>query len=565
MRHARGEHDLTCAEGALTPPASTGYRSAPMSLRRLLLLSLLLTSVSTPAAQAADDQQSIMMDDDQLLYRSESTRGRTLTTMRSLGADAIRVSVLWRVVAENADLTNADIDKLDGEAKKKRARKQRMRFKPSDPRTYPTRNWDRYDNVVKEATSLGMRVYFTLTGPGPRYGHKIAPPSQRANAGTYKPYPSRFRSFVEAVGKRYSGSYKDENAIRGLLPRVALWSIWNEPNQPGWLTPQWEKRGGETVPASPGLYRRLFVAGRQGLERSGHGDDVILLGETSPLGSPLRGPRNGIRPVPFLRELACIAPNGQQYVGVAAQRRDCVYYAVSGPLKATGYAHHPYTKKGVPTVAPKVPDEVTIANIASLGPLLDTISDQSGGKIPRDLPILLTEFGYESNPPDPRNGVSLMRQAQFNQLAEFLAYQDPRVKAMTQFLVRDAAPLKRFAKGSRFYWFTYQSGLYNLKGQAKPAAYGYTFPLVLFPAGEGVIGFWGQMRFRPNGSDDTVVFMWRPDTKTDWAPLGAPVKTNFRGFFSGSVPIPGPGGQYRAGFLDAETGAVKVSSLFTAP
>ena len=66
-------------------------------------------------------------------------------------------------------------------------------------------------------------------------------------------------------------------------------------------------------------------------------------------------------------------------------------------------------------------------------------------------------------------------------------------------------------------------------------------------------------------SDDTVVFMWRPDTKTDWAPLGAPVKTNFRGFFSGSVPIPGPGGQYRAGFLDAETGAVKVSSLFTAP
>ena len=536
-----------------------------MSLRRILCFSLLLAALLPSAAQGADDQLSIMMDDDQLLYRTERTRARTLVTMRSLGADAVRVTVLWRVAAEGANLSNAEIARLPSAAAKQKARKQKARFKASDPRTYPTRNWDRYDNVVKEATDLGMRVYFTVTGPGPRFGHKLAPPSQRRNAGTFKPYPSRFRSFVEAVGKRYSGAYKDENATRGVLPRVGTWSLWNEPNQPGWLTPQWENKDGETVPASPGLYRRLFVAGKQGLGASGHGGDVILLGETSPLGSPLRGPRNGIRPVPFLRELACVAPNGQQYVGVAAERRDCTNYAVTGPLNASGYAHHPYTKKGAPTVAPKVPDEITIANIGSLGPLLDTISDQSGGKIPRDLPILLTEFGYESNPPDPRNGVTLQRQAQFNQLAEFLAYSDPRVIASTQFLVRDAAPLRQYAKGSYYYWFTYQSGLYNVKGQAKPAAFGYTFPLVLFPAGEGVIGFWGQLRFRPNGSEDTAIFMWRPNTTAEWVALGDPVKTNFRGYFSGSVPIPGPGGQYRAAYLDPETGAVKVSSLFTAP
>ena len=536
-----------------------------MSLRRVALATLLLMTICAPAAHAALDQASIMMDDDQLLYRDNATQARTLVTMRKLGADAVRASILWRTVAEGADLSDGEIARLKTDALSKKARAQRKRFKASDPRTYPTRNWDRYDNVVKEATNLGMRVYFTITGPGPRYGHKLAPPSQRANAGSFKPYPSRFRSFVEAVGKRYSGAFKDENGIRRPLPRVDIWSIWNEPNQPGWLTPQWERRGGELVPASPGLYRRLFVAGRQGLERSGHGDDVILLGETAPLGSPQRGPRNPIRPVPFLRELACVAPNGQPYAGPAAVRRDCPYFGVSGPLKAVGYAHHPYTKKAAPTTPPKAPDEITMANVSGLGPLLDAISDQSGARIPRDMPILLTEFGYESNPPDPRNGVSLQRQAQFNQLAEFLAYNDPRVKATTQFLVRDAAPLRRFKKGSRMYWFTYQSGLYNLKGQAKPAAYGYTFPLVLFPAGEGVIGFWGQMRFRPNGSDDTVVFMWRPDPKTEWTPLGDPVKTNFRGYFSGSVPIPGEGGQYRAVYVDPETGAVKVSSLYTAP
>ena len=75
-------------------------------------------------------------------------------------------------------------------------------------------------------------------------------------------------------------------------------------------------------------------------------------------------------------------------------------------LKATGFAHHPYTKKTAPTVAPKNPEEITIANIGTLGPLLDTLAAQSGGKIAADLPIFLTEFGYESEP-DPRNGIPL--------------------------------------------------------------------------------------------------------------------------------------------------------------
>ena len=33
----------------------------------------------------------------------------------------------------------------------------------------------------------------------------------------------------------------------------------------------------------------------------------------------------------------------------------------------------------------------------------------------------MTEFGFETNPPDPYNGVSLDRQAKFNQLGEFMA------------------------------------------------------------------------------------------------------------------------------------------------
>ncbi|MDQ3722372.1 MAG: hypothetical protein M3376_04745 [Actinomycetota bacterium] len=539
-----------------------------MSLRTLSALTVLLACLCAPVAQASEDQASIMMDDDQLLYRNNVTQTRTLVTMRSMGVDAVRATVLWRIAAEGADLSNKEIERIKGAKNRAKARAQRIRFKPNDPRTYPTRNWDRYDNLVKEATKLGMRVYFTLTGPGPSYAHQIAPPSQRRNGGTYRPYPARFRSFVEAVGKRYSGAYRDENAIRKVLPRVALWSLWNEPNQPGWLSPQWEKVGGQVVPVAPTLYRELHQAGVQGLERSGHGSDAIFLGETAPLGTDKTGPRDAIRPVPFLREMLCLKPDGTPYDGPDAARRRCQDFVKNPTLKATAFAHHPYTKKAAPTIAPKNPDEITIANIGTLGPLLDTLAAQSGGRMAADLPIFLTEFGYESEP-DPRNGIPFARQAQFNQLAEFLAYNEPRVMATTQFLLKDAAPLKRspitgkaYKVGSREYWFTYQSGLYNTRGRAKPAAFAYTFPLVVYPAGDGVVGFWGQARFRPNGASDTVAFMWRPEPKAPWQQISEGLATSPRNFFSGSVPIPGPGGEYGAAYIvpATETEAEKIGA-----
>jgi hypothetical protein len=552
---------------ATTRGGATLYRSAPMSLRRLAFATLLLAALCAPAARAAPDQASIMMDDDQLLYRNGVTQSRTLVTMRSLGADAVKATVLWRVVAEGADLSDAEIARLKTEKLRDKARAQRKRFKPDDPRTYPTRNWDRYDNLVKEATSLGMRVYFTVTGPGPRYGHRKAPPSQRANAGTFKPIPTRFRSFVEAVGRRYSGQYRDENGVRRPLPRVALWSIWNEPNQPGWLSPQWEG----DVPSSPYLYRELYQAGYEGLQRSGHGNDAILLGETAPLGSDSKGPRNGIKPVPFLRELVCIKPDGTPYTGPEATARHCDDFAKKGPLKAVGYAHHPYTKKAAPSVAPKSPDEITMGNIGALGPFLDQLSAQSGGLIPTALPIFLTEFGYESNPPDPRNGIPYLRQAQFNELADFLAYNDPRVFATTQFLVRDVGPLKQYPKGSRLYWFTYQSGLYSVRGRAKPAAFAYTLPFLTFPAGDGVTGVWGQFRFRPNGAQDVAYVYWQPKATSElcgtgsWVQQGPGIPTSFRGYFIGQVPTPGPGGQWCAGYYDDATQKFTHVSLSTKP
>ena len=395
---------------SMTPRRQTGYRSAPMSLRNVLLAAFLLSCLCVPSAHAASDQISIVMDDDQFLYRGDRTAARTLTTARSLGAEAVRVSVLWRVVAEGANLSNAEIARLKGSAAKAKARKQRARFMAGNPRTYPTRNWDRYDNLVKTATRLGMRVLFTVTGPGPRFGHQLAPlPSQRANAGTYKPYPSRFRSFVQAVGRATPAATGTRTASAARCRASRCGRSGTSPTSPAGC-----RRSGRTAgrPASPALYRELFQAGRQGLaaqrprrrRRPARRDRAAGLAQARPA---QRDPPDAVPARARLRRA--------QRHAVHRRRRDRAplrRLREDRPAEGARLRPPPVHEEGRSDGgAGARPDEITIANIGTLGRQLDALSAQSGGKIPANMPILLTEFGYESNPPDPRNGISLHKQA----------------------------------------------------------------------------------------------------------------------------------------------------------
>ncbi len=536
---------------------------------RTFLLALFLGALLAPAAQASPGQLSIMMDDDLLLYRDDGTATRTLTQMKSLGVDTVRVTMLWRVAAENARLTPSEIRELKGSAKT-RARRQARRFRGADPATYPVRNWDRYDNLVRKANEIGLQVYFNVTGPGPRFAHADAPRSQRRNQGTWKPKAGLYKQFVTAVGRRYSGTYRDENGSRTALPRVSFWSLWNEPNQAGWLSPQWEQRGSSRVPAAPAMYRELHHFGYRGLVASGHGGDTVLLAETAPLGTSRPTSREPMRPGLFLRELACVQPDGTLYSGRAASLRDCGDFDRRGALKATGYAHHPYTKNVAPTVRNGHPDAYTMANISELGTLLDNLSAKTGGDIPSGLPLLMTEFGFESNPPDPHSGVPLDTQAQFNQIGEFMAWQNPRILAQAQFILRDVAPVRKFRKGSKPYWFTYQSGLFFQRGLPKPAAFAYSMPFLGFligtdpTTGTARAGFWGQLRFLRNGVTDSARIQWRPrDRSQDWTTVGEPIPVDPRGFYEvqRSAPLPVPG-EWRAIWQTAD-GQVGQFSLST--
>ena len=333
---------------------------------RSIVLALVLGALLVPAtAQASPSQMSIMMDDDLLVYRNDATAARALTQMKSLGVDTVRVTVLWETVAENARFLKADIAKLRGEEytrARKAARRQNARFKPANPSTYPIRNWDRYDNLVRAATERGIRVYFNVTGPGPKWAHAKKPKGSTASQRTFKPKAREFKLFVTAVGKRFDGTYRDENGSRSALPRVSMWSLWNEPNQGGWLSPQWENGR----PASPAIFRKLYQQGYAGLVATGHraDNDIILLGETAPLGSDAKTGKSPMRPKQFIRELF----NGD----------------LGNGLPATGFAHHPYTKNVSPTVRDPHPDSVTMANISELGTLLDEMSARTGGKVAAD-------------------------------------------------------------------------------------------------------------------------------------------------------------------------------------
>ena len=137
---------------------------------RLLTLALGLSALLAPAAaHASPTQTSIMMDDDLLVYRDDSTAPR---------ADADEVARRRHRPrdrpVEDRRRERALHEGRDQEAPKGKFRtaasKQNKRFKATNPSTYPVRNWDRYDNLLKSAADRGDSGLLQRHGPGPGVG-----------------------------------------------------------------------------------------------------------------------------------------------------------------------------------------------------------------------------------------------------------------------------------------------------------------------------------------------------------------------------------------------------------
>jgi hypothetical protein len=466
-------------------------------MRRWLGIGFAVVCALLPAAPAAASSQmeSVFQDDDMLLHSPIERVDRTMAELKAIGVDRVRIPALWRDIAplrEPADAT--------------------------DPAQYPDVRIAKLDRTISSAYAHGLAVLLNPRGGAPEWAQPRRP-RRIKDEDAYKPSTRKFREYVEMLGMRYSGMYVDRHGVT--LPYVSAWSIWNEPNWGGLLQPQ--SRRGE--PFGPHLYERLYRAGSAALRSTGHDQDIILLGETAPLGVDQPGPTRSIKAVKFYRELFCLN------VDLKPVRR-CGEYARKGPLIATGVAHHPYPVLAPPEQRSSDKGYIRLADSRRLARILNAA--ERYGRVNARLPIWYTEFGYQTRPPDPYRGLSLRRQANWNVRAEYVAYRDPRVLSMAQFLLRDSPPRRQYRPSERLYWATYQTGLRFDDGRRKPSYDAYQLPLLRLDRRH----FWGMVRPAAYGAPITVTIQHRPRGGGSWSPVGERRVTNPRGFFSFRLQFP---------------------------
>ena len=147
------------------------------------------------------------------------------------------------------------------------------------------------------------------------------------------------------------------------------------------------------------------------------------------------------------------------------------------------------------------------------------------GAVTAHLPIYLTEFGIESTP-DPIRGVSLQKQADYRSISERIAFDNPRVVAFSQFLLRDELPVQGVPAIQRYQGF--QTGLFTAAGKAKPSYDGFRLPLAVKRSGSKKVSFWGLVRPATGAATATIEMHGKTG---GWRELTT-VQTNSRGYFS---------------------------------
>lgn len=515
---------------------------AALAVLTLVFAVAVVVLFALPAsAPASDAQQSILQDDDQIIYASPAHEVRTLKTIAALGVDRVKVSVVWWLVAPRPNSTH------------------RPRFNASNPGAYAAGAWARYDLLVRTAQQLGLKVYFSLSPPSPAWA---LPRGQSTTQGPVLgrvPDTGQFRAFVEAIGRRYSGTFKPAGQSSP-LPRVDYWGVWNEPNERSWLNPWWAPLpGGKRAYTQPAAYRRLVNAAWTALHVTGHGGDTFLIGETANEGI--------LNPVPFARAMYCVGANDHPLHGAAAAAYECPTsgnrskFVRSNPglFHASGYAHHPYSFDVPPNHRYPVHTYITLYNIASLERDLNRIWGAYGKKPSGGVPIYVTEWGYKTNPPNPYVHTSLSEQATWLDQGEYMTWLDPYVHALAQFLLVDDKPKAHTVKGSQLYWSTWQTGLEYHDGTPKPSYEAFRLPIWLPDQRHGSsVAVWGQLRPANHTTTQTAQIQLQSSGSSTWTTLTTVSTTDPEGFFLTHVAIP-TSGQVRLAWTDPATGAVDYS------
>jgi hypothetical protein len=399
-----------------------------VTLRRVAVLAALAALLAVPAqAGAAHGQLTVMEDSTQLLSSDQSARDFALDQFKAFDADIVKVRVEWRDIAPDP------------------ASSRKPAFDATDPAAYPDGAWDNLDAAVRGIVARGMKPFLMVGPPAPEWA---TTGGTRKYVGVWKTDPADYGEFVRAIGRRYSGGNEG-------LPKVTMWSVWNEPNHPQFIQPLSERIGRKMVPTAADQYRRLYVAATDAFAASGHATDTILFGEVLPIGQTRLGTLNTIKPLLWLREFFCLDSRYRPFRGSAARARGCNPFP---KIVTSGFAMHPYTKPVGPRYHLTSPDDATIGQIARVEKALDRIAKTR--RVRRSLPIYSTEFGIQTDPPDCVGfGAPISKQAAIINEAEYDSFVSRRVKTYSQYLLIDDPVLTNFEPGSNERYGRYQTGL----------------------------------------------------------------------------------------------------------
>jgi hypothetical protein len=321
------------------------------------------------------------------------------------------------------------------------------------------------DQRVEEFAGTGIQPVFLVTD-APRWAEGNGGTATEYASGGYEPNDAALKDMTQALAARYSGTFPNPLSPGQMIPRVRYIQAWAEANTNFHLSPQWTKVHGKTVNTGAIVYRGLLNAFYAGIKAGDPGDVVISTGMEGYGDAPFTGLQR-THPVTFLQNLLCLNAN--------LKRLKCA----GGPAHFDVLAADPYeafapTTHAVSTFDASAPDLARLTRVVKAGVKAGTLLPH------KTKPLWVTEFGYDSNPPNP-SGVSTATQAKWLEEAFYIFWHEG-VSTALWYLVRDQTPP---------YDINYFSGVYFRNGKRKPSFTAYSFPFVIMKTTGTQAQAWG--------------------------------------------------------------------------
>ncbi|HEX5450737.1 MAG TPA: family 1 glycosylhydrolase [Gaiellaceae bacterium] len=279
--------------------------------------------------------------------------------------------------------------------------------------------WTQPDQIVDGLHAAGIDVMLQLLDT-PQWANNGRGTNYAPTSG------ATFGAFAKAAARHY--------------PWVKKWLIWDEPNQARWLRP-----------TSAAIYTiRLLNPAYIAIH------SVIRGAQVGGGGSAPRGSTGGVSPVAWLKGM----------------------HAAHARLDA--YAYNPYP------LNPKVESPLRGGcKICATIPMssINRLSSLVGADFGRRARVWLTEYGYQTNPPDRLLGVSQSLQARYIGESAYQAWHSARVDMLIQYLYRDEPNIARF-----------QSGLVTINNSPKLSYAAFELPLAEVARRGSQVTLWGELR-----------------------------------------------------------------------